>query len=154
MFSFRRITLVLITSSFLAGIGLGVFIFQTIIDRDTRHVAISKIVRDIFDASIPFVKYSGTVLQHDETKKNIVLNIPNSFSINSSKSIPMLLPYDSQTEWVSIEYAFRNGLMEKRHWSKEEPRQVPRDALVSVVQYYDGMKWRTIAIAFLRKTNI
>lgn len=150
----RFVPLILLVTGLLLGTGIGLIVFQKIIDRDTRYATISSLVRVVFQGATPIVKYSGTILRHDEAQKTLVLNVPSSFSIDSSNTVPVMVPYTSDTKWMSIEYAFRNGVMEKRHWSDQEPRQLPRDALVSIVQYYDGTEWQTVAIAYLRKTNL
>lgn len=154
MIRIRLTVLILGIAGVLLGIGIGFLVFQTVIDRDTRLATVSKAVGNIFRIDVPIVKYSGTVLRHDEEKNILVLNIPSSFSISASSTIPVMLQYTPETKWMSIEYVFRDGVMEKRHWSNEESRQLPRDALVSIVQYYDGIQWRSVAIAYLRKTNI
>lgn len=154
MHRLRFAALILVIAGLLLGTGIGFIAFQKMIDRDTRYAAISNLMRSFFPGPVPVVKYSGTILRHDETQKTLVLNVPNSFSIDPTNTIPVMVPYTSDTKWMSIEYAFRNGVMEKRHWSDEGPRQLPRDALVSVVRYYDGTEWRTVAIAYLRKTNL
>lgn len=150
----RVTALILVIVGLLFGTGMGFFVFQKGIHADTRYKTISTVVKSLSPDNPPVVKYSGTVLRHDEENKVLVLNVPSSFSTNASNTLPVMVSYTPETTWMSIEYAFRDGVMEKRLWKDEEPRQLPRDALVSVVQYYDGTKWRTIAIAFLRKTNL
>lgn len=151
---FRLTALILAIVGLLIGTGIGFLVFQKAIREDTRYAIVSDLVKSVFHGNPPTVKYSGTVLRHDVENKTLILNVPSSFSIHASNTIPVMISYMPETTWMSVEYAFRDGLMEKRHWSGEEPRQLPRDALVSVVQYHDGTEWRTIAIAFLRRTNL
>lgn len=136
------------------GIGMGLFVYKLAIDRDTRLAFFSINIARHFYFEPPFVKYSGTIIAQDESNNSIVLKVPSSFSVNSTDSFSVSVPYDSETDWMSIEYSFRGGIMEARHWSPEDPRTLPRDTLVSVVQYYNGTEWQTIAIAYLRRTNI
>lgn len=146
--------LTLMFTGLLFGVGTGFLVFKLTIDHDSRFPQISKVLKKTFALEAPFVKYSGTVLRHDESKKVLVLKVPSSYSLNPKDTFSVSVPYDSQTDWMSIEYVFSDGIMEARHWSSEQPRDLPRDTLVSVVEYFDGTEWRTIALAYLRRTNI
>lgn len=136
------------------GAAIGFFLFWLVIARDTRLEIVSSIAQDATRLNVMHDKFSGVVLDHNETARSILVNIPNSFPSNESGVSPIRLQYTADTKWFAVEYIFSSGVMIQRRVSEVAPRTLPKDALVSVILYHNGYEFQTIGIAYLRRINI
>jgi len=149
---FRAIVFVLI--SIAIGAAIGVLLFRSVVARDTRLEFVSSIVRNATPDRDTHDRFSGTVLDHNEGTRTIVLNIRNSFPPNESRTSPVQLSYTADTQWFAVDYIFRDGVMMQRRSTEVKARPLPKDALVNVILYHDGEEYKTIAITYLRRVNI
>jgi len=99
-------------------------------------------------------KYSGPLVSIDIPNQRIVINVADSFPQSERAVTPMEFRFDDATVWSSVEYIFKDDVLERRGLISEQPRNLPEGTLISVFQDHDGREWRTVSIAFLRRTNL
>lgn len=99
-------------------------------------------------------QYSGIVSSQNEKEQWIRISVKSAFPGEEPGGV-VQFAYDSTTQWFSLEYTFKDGVLAKEYARSEKPRTLPAGTLASVYRDHDSdMPFRAMSIVFLRKTEL
>ena len=99
------------------------------------------------------LKYGGPLIDHSLSPQQITLAVTSEHdghSIGKQRFI-----YDAATEWYSVDFTFRDGIVTERKIEEEKPQPMPVGTYVIVQRdRYSDNPSRAAGIMIVRRTNL
>ncbi len=100
-------------------------------------------------------RHSGIVTRHDRASKTLSIQEESSFQMGTSTG-EVQFTYTDETEWSSLEFIFRDNILERRNiFEDERERDLPEGALVWIARDpTTSDPWKIAHLSFIRRTDL